>query len=277
MKKIISYLCYKNKVNYQLGGNIKTIKMFYENEIPLEFKMIYTNNNNLEIYISNETSEERLLPNNSCLSLQIDKKLKIAHLEGISTDTLECFGNADFILRSPGSFYLNMTIKMLKKYKEKLNINKIILLDNAMVKPKYGKMYSLSQFKLLTENKTWYESFGFKITSEYKLQHENNKTILRKVLLSEIKLADLIFECFHKKLNNDYQKEIYKFIIKNENNKLISIMNLIFKENRNDQSDLLYSLIIDDLLRRIERLYDKEKNKEFYYERLKNKSYYLRI
>lgn len=58
-------------------------------------------------------------------------------------------------------------------------------------------------------------------------------------------------------------------------------MNIIFKENRNKFSDLLYSLIVNQILIMIEKLYvplnDYGNKNKIYYERLKPLNYYMKI
>ena len=159
---------------------------------------------------------------------------------------------------------------MLKKYKNKLKINKITLQDNAIIKPKYGESYNLSQFKLLTEGFSWYEKYGFKINKKTKKQHQINKEIINKIKIKDVKLENIILNVKNKKLPNNYLKPIIKYIKENQNEKLMKIMKEIFIYQRTDYTDLLYSLIIEKILRNIEKNNDN-------YEKYKPTSYYMRL
>ena len=267
-KQVIRNFTYKNGI--QVGGVIKEIKIEYNKKIELTFKMI-ENNKGLEIYLSNEIEENKLTENNSCIFIQINKNTKTAHIFGVSSSSLHnCFSDPEFILKKPGNFYLDMSIKMLRKYKDKLNINKITLLDNAKIQPKMGKSYSLSQFKLLTEGITWYEKYGFKINKEVKKQHQTNKDIIKNLKTKETNLYQLIKNSNHEKTKVDYKNNILKYLELNQEDYLQESMKMIFVKNRHNYSDLLYSLIIEKLLRNIEKNYDS-------YERFKQNTFYLKI
>ena len=116
LRNVLGNICVKNQLIRQGGGNYKKIKMEYDEKIELEFKKVKVDKNNIEIYISDKFVDEPS-NENSCISVLINKELNVAHIQGISGSTLyNCFANPEFILKKPGSFYLKMTIKMLKKY-----------------------------------------------------------------------------------------------------------------------------------------------------------------
>lgn len=268
------------KSKRMLGGSEKYI-VSYKHEFVLTFnKAIDENETNL-ILLSNNL-EEDINRDNSCIVIELYKNDKVAHLYGMSSSSIHnCFSDPEFILKKPSSFYLNMTIKMLKKYKEKFNINKITLQDNAMIKPKYGKNYNLSQFKLLTEGISWYEKYGFKINKEKKEQHKINKELIKKLKIKDLKVDNIILNVKHKKLPINYLNSIIKYIKDNKNEKLMVIMKEIFVYQKTNYTYLLYSLIIDDLLILLERKYPKLDNNgnrnKIYYERYKSASYYMKI
>ena len=174
-----------------LGGG-KKYKINYKREFELIFDEILDENDIRTILLSNNL-EETKRKDNSCIAIELNIKEKEAHIFGVSSSSLyNCFADPEFILKKAGSFYLKMGIKMLKKYKEKLGINKIILQDNAIISPLYGKSYNLSQFKLLTEGISWYEKYGFKINKEKRVQHKQNKEIIKKLKVNDIKLENII-------------------------------------------------------------------------------------
>ena len=268
-------ICYNLARRYpytsKIKGGGKKYVIEYRKNFKLEFTETFDDNNEKIILLSNNL-EKVTTKDNSCLVIELNKS-KTAHIFGVSSSSLyNCFADPEFILKKPGNFYLDMSIKMLRKYKEKLNINKITLLDNAQVQPKMGKSYSLSQFKLLTEGNTWYEKYGFKINKESKKQHRMNKDIIKNLRTKETNLYKLIKNTNHEKTKEelDYKNSILKYLGLNQNDYLQESMKMIFVKNRHNYSDLLYSLIIEKLLRNIEKNYDS-------YERFKQNTFYLKI
>jgi hypothetical protein len=63
-----------------------------------------------------------------CVSIIISKEYKLAEIHGIG-NYKNCLQNSN---TNVGSTLLKITIKMLKKYKNKLGINMIILTDNSI-------------------------------------------------------------------------------------------------------------------------------------------------
>ena len=119
MEKITKYYWIeKTKLNLknfiQDGGTPeKTFKIEYDGHIYLEFKKITKSPDEIEIYLSNE------FENDNCITISINPKLRIGSVQTITAEKGSCFHNPDFILKKPGSFYLEMTLKLLKKYKKK--------------------------------------------------------------------------------------------------------------------------------------------------------------
>ncbi|ADO67059.1 hypothetical protein crov026 [Cafeteria roenbergensis virus] len=290
-KSVISsiFIKHNNNYNYHIkhlyGGTnnkVKTLKLEYDGKIELEYKIV-SNDKEIDVFISNYFDIDKLIPDNSCLSIKISKIKHEAHIEGISTDKFSCFKDTTFQLKNQGKFYVTMTIKMLKKYKDKFNINKITLHDNAIIKSKKGD-FNLSQFKLLTEGCTWYEKFGFKIDKKYKQQHQINKDIIEKLKIKDINIIGIITDILNKTTNEikkDYIKNVIKNLEENQDEKLTVMLYFIFTENKNKYSSDLYLLIIDDLLKLIETIYshfDVNLNKnKIYYERYKPANYYMKI
>jgi len=262
----------------QIGGlnQEKTFKIEYDGKIELEFKKINKGDGNYEIYLSNNFDD------NSCITIQINKKNKVASIHNISKEKLSCFNHADFLLKNPSSFYVEMSIKLLKKYKEKFNINKITLIDNAVINCQMvdsnnyniGK-FNLSQYLLFTKGYTWYEKFGFKITDEIKNKIVQNS----KKIIETLKIKDIDFEILfkdasesknYKYLSDTVIQQIKKMLKENKNQKFMIIMKHIFYDNRTNETCLLYSLIDTKLARQLEKKFDK-------FTRLEQLEYYLKI
>jgi hypothetical protein len=290
------YFNHFNKNNYKItpfyqgkedDGEYKIMKIEYDGKIELEYKLV-TNDKEIDLFISNEFKPNKLIPSegallkNSCLTIKIDKKKNTAHIEGISTDMFSCFSHPEFSLINEGKFYLIMTIKFLKKYKDKFKINKITLLDNANINTKKGN-FNLSQFKLLTEGLTWYEKYGFKINKEYEKQHQLNKDIIKEQTVDSVDLITIISNIKEKSSGTsiEYLKNIINLLEKNKKENLIKMMNYIFIENKNNYSENLYILINDMILTKIEEKYPKYKEKmklnQKYFERYKPNNYYMEI
>ena len=123
IKSVKSYLKYNNKSNFHdlmTGINkVYTFDIEYDKKNKLEYKIV-TENDDIDMYISNEFNYEKLDIISSCLTIKINKKYKIAYIEGISSENFSCFNNSDFILRNESDLYLKMTIKMLKNIKKNL-------------------------------------------------------------------------------------------------------------------------------------------------------------
>jgi len=262
----------------QIGGlnQEKIFKIEYDGKIELEFKKINKGDGNYEIYLSNNFDD------NSCITIQINKKDKVASIHNISKEKLSCFNHTDFLLKKPSNFYVEMSIKLLKKYKEKFNINKITLIDNAVINCQMtdsnnyniGK-FNLSQYLLLTKGHTWYEEFGFKITDEIKNKIVQNS----KKIIETLKIKDIDFEILlkdasesknYKYISDTVIQQIKKMLKENKNQKFMTIMKHIFYDNRTNETCLLYSLIDTKLVRQLEKKFDK-------FTRLEQLEYYLKI
>jgi hypothetical protein len=119
-----------------------------------------------------------------CVAVIIDKNNKIAEIHGIGSYT-SCL---DDININVGSTILQITLKMLKKYKDKLNINKILLTDNSLKKCNNINI-KLSLMLILLTGDTWYGKYGFKPLEDRLMQYyENNKQIINTITIKDIDL-----------------------------------------------------------------------------------------
>jgi len=279
-----NFLAYEYKLDKKIfmkGGSDKKYIIEYDKKIELIFKKVNKGPDEFEIYLSNDIDD------NSCISIQIDKKTQVASIHGISKEKVSCFNHADFILKKPSNFYLEMSIKLLKKYKEKFNINKITLIDNAQIYCDKGRKFNLSQYLLFTNGNTWYEKFGFIV------KEKNKREILdkSKKVLKDLKIKDINFKAIFddieknekskilnknliiqdKDVINKYKDVINKYkdvINKYKDENFMKIFNYIFYANRSDETCLLYFLIAPSLIRQIEKNFSD-------FTRLEQLEYYL--
>jgi hypothetical protein len=93
----------------------------------------------------------------NCILILIYKDNNTAVLQGISSD--KCFRNPEF---NNGKNLRVITIKFLKKYQEKFNINQIELTNNSYIACNYKDVKIwLVDLSLLQHNESFYEKFGF--------------------------------------------------------------------------------------------------------------------
>jgi hypothetical protein len=119
-----------------------------------------------------------------CVAVIIDIENKIAEIHGIGNYT-SCL---DDINTNVGSTLLKITLKMVKKYKDKLDVKKILITDNSLKKC-HNKNIKLSVMLTLLTGDTWYGKYGFKPEEELlKIKYENNKKIMNTVTLKDIDL-----------------------------------------------------------------------------------------
>ena len=147
--------------------------------------------------------------NFECVSILIDKNDKIAEVHGI--------GNYSSCLKkintNVGSTLFKLTLKMLKKYKEKLNINKILLTDNSLKKCNKKEIKLGLMLTLLTGD-TWYGKYDFRPRENILIKYyENNKKIINKITLGDI---DLLKYLKMTKLKKSVIENAEKFIKKHQ-------------------------------------------------------------
>jgi hypothetical protein len=177
----------------QIGGG-KKLKVIYNNR---EYVFDEAMDKNYYILYSKDEFE--------CVAIIIDLENKIAEIHGIGNYT-SCL---DDINTNIGSTLLKITLKMIKKYKDKLDIKKILITDNSLKKCNYKNIELAPMLTLLTGD-TWYGNikyncprnknhtdfclygnikYGFK-PADYTLikYYENNKKIMNTFTLKDINL-----------------------------------------------------------------------------------------
>jgi len=144
-----------------------------------------------------------------CVAVVIDIENKIAEIHGIG-NYKSCLDN---INTNVGSTLLKITLKMLQKYKDKLDITKILISDNSLKKCN-NKNIELPVMLTLLTGDTWYGKYGFKpIEERLKVKYENNKKIMNTIALKDI---DLIKYLKMTKLDKRVIEKSKKFIEKHQ-------------------------------------------------------------
>jgi hypothetical protein len=125
----------------------------------------------------------------NCVVISIDKKTHIANIDNLSSNGLKCSYS---VITEVGKHLVKITIKLLKKYKDKLNINKIVLTDHSFLFCESIKNnIELSQLYTLKHGHTFYGALGFlpfndKLLKKYK----NNNNIIKNLLVKDSYLSD---------------------------------------------------------------------------------------
>jgi len=248
-----------NRTLFQYGGDYdKKLKLTYiEKEskdklFDITFYRRYNDEKNMiEIYLSDEIDNEKI-DKQFCIFIQIIKKLKIAHIHTLQTINDVCSVIIpEFDIRHKGSFYLKMTIKMLKKYKKKLGINKIKLIDNAKIGCLKGE-FKLSPMLLLLKGETFYGKYGFKLVDENdrKIEEQNIK-IIKSLFIKDIDFNKIITKSLkYNKLTKEQSNLLDNFINEVNNNqdkKYIDVMKNIFNKSNGNNTCWIYILISGNL------------------------------
>jgi len=181
----------------QIGGG-KKLKVIYNDR---EYVFNEAMDKNYYILYSKDEFE--------CVTIIIDLENKIAEIHGIG-NYRSCL---DDINTNIGSTLLKITLKMIKKYKEKLDIKKILITDNSLKKCN-NKNIKLSVMLTLLTGNTWYGKYGFKPVDDTLIKYyDNNKKIMNTITLKDI---DLIKYLKMTKLDRKIIKNAKKFIEKHQ-------------------------------------------------------------
>ena len=198
LKKTILLTIYKNSqliypisqkqlFNNQFGGG-KKLRVSYEGH---EYVFEKSNIDNVNYILYSFTD------NLECVSILINIEEKVAEIHGIGN--YKTCVSTSLSNTSVGSHLLKITIKMLKKYKDKLNINHIVLIDNS--KKKCDKVnINLTKMLILLTGNTWYGKYGFRpYDNDYYVLHNkrndiynNNIYIMNTKTISDIDIMKYI-------------------------------------------------------------------------------------
>ena len=213
-----------NLLFQQFGGTGNKLTVTYN-----DHKYIFeeTVDDNYYILFSKDEKEE-------CVMVVISKKEKTAEIHGIG-NYQSCFMDTN---ERVGSTLLKITIKMLKKYKDRFSIEIIILADNSLKKC-HNKNIKLTNMLTLLTGDTWYGKYGFR-----PIKYSDNKYIIdkhfselyerNKHIIDSLKVSDF---------------DLTKFINLTENEALINATNKIITQYP--------EMLLKDFLTNILKEYDK--------------------
>lgn len=232
-------------MNNNLIGGGKTLSVSYNDSI-YKFEESEIDDNHFILY----SYEENPL---DCVSIIISKEDKLAEIHGIG-NYQKCLQNSNTNI---GSTLLKITIKMLKKYKDKLGINMITLTDNS-IKNCGKENIILSKMLFLLSSDTWYgKCCGHNICPKY----TNSKNLCMYGKYG-FRPYDIQVKSMNKRTNKEYDKnkEIMKSITITQANILKYIK--ITKKERiiQDVKKLLLvepNMLVTDFLSQLLKDYDK--------------------
>ena len=194
-----------NRLNFQNGGKIITINA---KTIELHFEHVL-NTDNESIYLT-DISQDDMYNDKSCIIIHINRKEKAAEITSLSSENnLKCYESDIFEVKKPGKFYMETTIKMLKKYKDKFNINKIIVSDRAFIRCNKFNI-NFSEYLFFTTGQTFYGKYDFTLVDKDNKEKENkNIKKINKLLIKDINFDKIIEKSikFDKKYNNLLKKK----------------------------------------------------------------------
>jgi hypothetical protein len=190
------------KILDQIGGG-KKLTIEYNNEKYI-FEESPINDNYYVLYSLDKSELE-------CVSIIIDKKYKLAEIHGIGNYST-CLKDTNINI---GSLLLKLTLKMLKKYKERFNIKDIVLTDKSL--KKCDSVYiKLSIMMILLSGHTWYGKYGFrpydlktnKLELDVRLneKYEKNMEIMNTITISKANILKYILLTNKKSIIKDVER-----------------------------------------------------------------------
>lgn len=226
-KKEVNKLLYVDTITYK---NVKFKFLVYQNK-----------NKHITIKITNKKHIE-------CIIIFINSSDRNAIIMNISNE--EGCIQEGMIYKEGGKILVQIAIKYLKTYKDKFNINRILLTDRSYVlctnniidksKQFVKRNMFLSDLYMLKHGDTWYGKYGFlpyDIVNNKPLQddikeYNQSKNIINSTKLKDyIKLYKLIIEA-DKSLNINYFREndLKIFMKDNQNTLIKDIIKIMFKK-----------------------------------------------
>lgn len=146
--------------------------------------------------------------NNKCVTIIIHEYDQNAEIREISTNPYKPCQLPKIL--NKGSSYLDITMKLLTKYKDKFGIKTIYITDNSFIYCN-GINISLAELSFLQYGSTFYGRWGFK--PKLKQHRKDYKASQKKIFNFKVKNINLE-KFIYKKYKKDISKRIYK-ILKN--------------------------------------------------------------
>lgn len=246
-KKEVDKLLYVDTVTYR---NLKFKFLVYQN-INKHITIKITNKKHIECIIIFIDSSDR---NAIIMNISNEEgciKEGMIYREGceLSIDNSKR-KNLSLINSFGGKLLVQIAIKYLKTYKEKFNINRILLTDRSYVlctnnmkdksKQSIKRNMILSDLYMLKHGDTWYGKFGFlpfdivnnRPLRDDIIEYNRSKNIINNTKLKDyIKLYKLIIDT-DKSLNINYFREndLKLFMKDNQNTLIKDILKILFKK-----------------------------------------------
>ena len=137
---------------------------------------------------------------------------------------------------------------MLKKYKDRFNIDKIILTDNS-IKKCGNKNIILSTMLILLTGNNWYGKYGFrpyddikdKLNKRMNIKYEHNQNIMKSITITEANIVKYIELTKKERIIED----VKKLISLHPNMLLIDFLNQFIKDY--DDMCKYFELFYEDL------------------------------
>ncbi len=219
--KIIKHK-YKSFTNFIKDSNL--INQIGGNKLKVNYKI--DDNENTYIFEKDDYSDLYILSSfdkytQHCIVVSVDKTNRIANINELNGTTNNCLKSTN--IKNSGSHLLKITLKMIEKYKDKLNINVITLFDTSS---KFCGKHSLDLIYLsvLTSGETWYGKYGFRPVIEISNNNGNNINIKinnqlndiyekNKKIMDQLTITDINFIKYFigTKLENTIKKVIQEF------------------------------------------------------------------
>ena len=196
----------------QLKGGSENLTIKYNNE-EFIFTKLDDSQTSLLSYILQAKNKDA-----ECVIITIDKETNIASIDNLSTDSLKCTTQKIIYV---GTFLVDLTIKLIKKYKDKFKIKKILLSDHSSLYcSQIKKNISLADLYTLKHGTTFYGKFGFipynsdptlinNVESNRKLNKKFNKN---KEIIKNLKVKDSKLLYYLEKFKNKEKYDISKII-----------------------------------------------------------------
>jgi hypothetical protein len=239
---------YKNYASLEkilMKGDSEQLIINYENENYI-FDVLDDSDTNVKIYVLQSKDSD-----SDCIMISINKISGIASINNLLSDGLIC---SEKIITNIGALLFELTIKLIKKYKDKFNIQKILLSDHSSLYcNQIRKIISLADLHTLKHGITFYGKFGFtpydsdnsyNVDSNKKLNKKFNKN---KEIIKNLKVKDSKLLYYLEKFQNKGKYDINKIInyVKDNQDELLSevITVLSSKENFNMMCEVLNYII----------------------------------
>lgn len=224
------------------GGKSSNLKIEYLNE-----KYIFerVDDDISDIYILYSQNEE------NCIVLTIDKSERIAQITNLTSTGIKC---SKTLINNVGTHLVKITIGLIKKYKYKFNINKLVLTDHSFLFcNSIKKNISLGDLQILKNGNTFYGNLGFLPFSDNEVKnkillksYKKNIKIINNLTIIDSKIINYL-EKFQKKNIIDIT-ELITLANEHNNYKLSDFIIKISSKDVFDNTCIVLNYIIEKIM-----------------------------